>query len=96
MELSSRNQLIVAVYLYGESIMLIDIIQDGEEDNQQLLVEVYLALLVDRIHIDGTVVLNHSVCPCNSPSPVYLIETCVHVLDDEQEELLVVIVELYQ
>ena len=76
--------------------MLVDIVQDGEEDDQQFFVKVYLALFVDRVHIDGTVVLHHSVCPCNSPSPVYLIETSVHVLDDEQKELLVVIVKLYQ
>ena len=96
LELSSRNQLIVAVYLHWEAVVFIDIVQDGEEDDQQFFVKVYLALFVDRVHIDGTVVLHHSVCPCNSPSPVYLVETSVHVLDDEQKELLVVIVELYQ
>ena len=63
--------------------MLVDIVQNREEYDQQLLVEVYLALLVHGIHVDSTIILHHSICPCNSPSPVDLVESSMHVLDDE-------------
>ena len=55
-----------------------------------------MPLLVHGVHIDGVVVLYHSVGAGYGTRPVYLVEPRVHILDDEQEELLVVLVELNQ
>ena len=96
MELASCDELVIAVYLDGESIMLVDVVQYGKENDQQLFVEVDLPLLVDRVHIDDVVVLHNGISPSYRPCPVDFVEPRVHVLDDEHEELRVVVVELYQ
>ena len=94
-ELPACYQLIVAVDGYREAIMFMNVVQDREEDDEQFLVEVYLSFLVDRIHIYGAIVLHNGWCSSYRARPIYLVEASMHVLDDEHEELLVVLAELY-
>ena len=71
-----------------------NIIQDRKKDNQQLFIKVDLPFLVDRIHINGTIVLHHCMGSGYGASPIYFIESRMHILDDIHEELLIVLTEL--
>ena len=95
-KLLAPNQLKLAVYLLGESEFVADIVEYGEEYHEQLLVEVDLPLLVHRIQVDRLPCLHESRFSPYGLCPVYLVEARVHVLHDEEEETLVVLVELQQ
>lgn len=49
--------------------MLVDVVQNGKENDKQFFVEIDLAFLVDGIEIDGNVLLNdglrvaYGLCP---------------------------------
>ena len=61
------------------------IAENGEEDDEQFLVEVYLALFIDGVQIDGPIILNECLCVADGLYPIYLIESRVQILQYEKE-----------
>ena len=96
LELLSLDKVKLATYLFGESVGVADIIQYGEEDDQQFLIEVYCSFLVYKVQIDGTVLLYNGGCRADGMRPVYLVEAGMKVFQNEEEKVLVLTVELYQ
>ena len=86
----------MAAYLFGESIGISNVIQNGEEDDEQLLVKVYLAFFVYRVQINGLPVLDDGIGRSDSTHPIYFVQTAVHILYDGKEKVLIVLIELYQ
>ena len=96
LELFSLDKVKLAAYLFGKAISVTDIIQYGEEYDQQFLVEVYFSFFVYRVQIDGAVSLYDGGCRADGARPVYLVETGMKVFQYEKEKVLVLTVELYQ
>ena len=92
----SRNKLVLAAYLFRESIGIPDIIQNGEEDDEQFLIKVYLAFLVYGIQINWLPVLDYGIGRSDGTHPIYFIQAAVHILYDGKEKTLVVFIELNQ
>lgn len=92
----SSNKLVLAAYLFGESIGISNVIQNGEEDDEQFLVKVYLAFFVYRVQINRLPVWDDGIGRPDGAHPVYFIQTAVHILYDGKEKTLVVFIELYQ
>ena len=84
----------VAVDVLLKTIFVADEVQDGEEDDEQFLVEVDLPFLVDRVQIDGSAFLHDGRSRGNGAGPVYFVHSCMEVLQYKEEETLVVLVEL--
>ena len=96
LELLTLDKFKLATYLFGESVSVADIVQNGEEDDKQFLVEVYLPLLVYGVQIDGAVPLYDGGRGADGTRPVYLIETGMKVFQYKKEKVLVLTVELYR
>ena len=76
--------------------MRVHIVQDGEEDDEQFLIEVHLPPLVDRVQIDRNIFLHHRLTFADGARPVDLVEARVQVAQHEEKEVLIVAVELLQ
>ena len=95
-ELLTSNQIKVAVDVDRETVVLMDIVQNGEEDDKQLFIEVDLSFLVDWTQIHSIAILDDGRCCGYSAVPVYLVESSMNIAKDIEEEILVVLVELHQ
>jgi hypothetical protein len=95
-ETITSYQLELAIDILRESVFVSDVVQNGIIDDEQFLIKVYLPAFVDRIQIDRTLILNDGRCGADSTRPVNLVHARMHVLDNEEKEVLIVLVELYQ
>ena len=82
--------------MIGETISFADIIQDGIENNQQLFIEVDLLFPVNRIGINRTVFADNGSCGGYGLRPMNAVVTRMNVLQDEEDEILVMLVEVYE
>ena len=80
--------------MHRETIMPMHIVEYGEENDQQLFIEVYLPPLVHWIQIDRLLFLQHSLTMCDGTGPVDLVVARMKVPKHKEEEILVVAVEL--
>ena len=96
LEAFTCDELILTAYLFREAISITNIVQDGEEDDEQFFVEVDAALLVNGIQVNGLSILHNGIGRCYRACPVDLVQSAMLVLHDEEEKALVVAVELYQ
>lgn len=82
--------------MIGETISFADIVQDGIENNQYLFIEVYLLFPVNRIGINRTVFADNGSCGGYGLRPMNAVVTRMNVLQDEEDEILVMLVEVYE
>ena len=96
LKLLACNQFKITVDRYRESVVLMDVVQDREEDYKQLFVKVDLSLFVHGTQINGIAVLNDCWSCSYRAIPIYLVESCMDIAEYVEKEILVVLVELYQ
>lgn len=82
--------------MIGETISFADIIQDGIEDNQEFFIKINLLLPVDRIGVNRTVFADNGSCGRYSLRPMNAVVTRMDVLQDEENEILIMLVEVYE
>ena len=93
-KLCAFNKLKLAFDFLWKAVSVADEVQNGEENNQQFLIEVYLPFFVNGFQINGLFVLYDGRFTADCACPVYLVEAGMQVLYDEEEEILVILVEL--
>ena len=95
-KLCSLNQGELAFDVLRKTVCIANVIQDWEENYQKFLVEVNLPFLVDWVQIDGLLVLHDGCLMADGARPVYLVEARVHILHDEEEKTLIILIKLQQ
>ena len=92
----SRDKVVVDVEGKREPMNLLYVVQYGEINDKQLLVEIHHLLLVYRVKIYRCAIRDDSLAFAYGLRPVYLVETAMHILHDEGKVVLVVAVEIAQ
>ena len=70
LELCAFDELELALDVFLKSVGVANVVQNGEEDNQQLFIEVELPSFIDRLQIDGLFALHNSSFSADGASPV--------------------------
>ena len=90
------DEFIMAIRIEWEAVFVVEVIQDGKIDYHQFLIEIHLTALIYRIQIDGRTILQKSLWMCDGLCPIDFVVAAMLVFDDKEEEILVVLVKLFQ